>query len=173
MIPGHRSQHHPVRHSDRYVAQKARAQQAEQSPLLEPNGSLQLRRCQRRPQPLHLRHAQVLSLPPRRGLISPRPCRFDSALCVHKDHVSAVLDVDFAPTVKKLPSCLSSSHEQQGREFVSGSYDRTVRIFKYNSGRSREVRSSPPPHRSPSFVPFPASHLPLPPSPFLLIPLSS
>ncbi|EKX50159.1 hypothetical protein GUITHDRAFT_135342 [Guillardia theta CCMP2712] len=50
--------------------------------------------------------------------------KFDSALCVHKDHVSAVLDVDFAPT---------------GREFVSGSYDRTVRIFKYNAGRSREV----------------------------------
>lgn len=50
--------------------------------------------------------------------------RLDSALCVHTDHVSAVLDVDFAPT---------------GREFISGSYDRTVRIWRYNEGRSREV----------------------------------
>jgi WD repeat and SOF domain-containing protein 1 len=50
--------------------------------------------------------------------------RMDSAKCVHKDHVSAVMDVDFSPT---------------GREFVSGSYDRTVRIFRYNEGRSREV----------------------------------
>jgi WD repeat and SOF domain-containing protein 1 len=50
--------------------------------------------------------------------------KLDCALCVHTDHVSAVLDVDYAPT---------------GREFVSGSYDRTVRIWKYNEGRSREV----------------------------------
>mmetsp|Transcript_6052 Transcript_6052/g.14561 ORF Transcript_6052/g.14561 Transcript_6052/m.14561 type:complete len:445 (-) Transcript_6052:139-1473(-) len=50
--------------------------------------------------------------------------RMDFAKCVHKDHVSAVMDVDFSPT---------------GREFVSGSYDRTVRIFRYNEGRSREV----------------------------------
>jgi WD repeat and SOF domain-containing protein 1 len=38
--------------------------------------------------------------------------------------VSAVLDVDFSPT---------------GREFVTGSYDRTVRIFDHDQGRSREV----------------------------------
>ena len=50
--------------------------------------------------------------------------KMDSARCVHKDHVSAVMDVDFSPT---------------GREFVSGSYDRTLRIFRYNEGRSREV----------------------------------
>jgi hypothetical protein len=50
--------------------------------------------------------------------------KLDSALCVHKDFVSAVMAVDFAPT---------------GREFVAGSYDRSVRIFKYNEGRSREV----------------------------------
>lgn len=43
---------------------------------------------------------------------------------VHKDHVSAVLDVDYSPT---------------GREFVSGSYDRTVRIFPYDAGHSRDV----------------------------------
>lgn len=43
---------------------------------------------------------------------------------VHRDFVSAVMDVDFSPT---------------GREFVAGSYDRTVRIFPFNGGRSREV----------------------------------
>merc|ERR1712088_527293 len=43
---------------------------------------------------------------------------------VHMDHVSAVTCVDFAPT---------------GREFVSGSYDKTVRIFPVDKGRSREV----------------------------------
>ncbi|KAK1269380.1 Guanine nucleotide-binding protein subunit beta-like protein B [Acorus gramineus] len=60
--------------------------------------------------------------------------KLDEAKCVHKDHVSAVLhpqhmlhfrmDIDYSPT---------------GREFVTGSYDRTVRIFQYNSGRSREI----------------------------------
>lgn len=34
------------------------------------------------------------------------------------------MDLDFAPT---------------GREFVTGSYDRTVRIFPINAGKSREV----------------------------------
>jgi DDB1- and CUL4-associated factor 13 len=48
----------------------------------------------------------------------------DKALMVHKDHVSAVMDVAFSPT---------------GREFVSGSYDRTIRIFNTNSGRSRDM----------------------------------
>jgi WD repeat and SOF domain-containing protein 1 len=46
------------------------------------------------------------------------------ALNVHVDHVGAVLDVDYSPT---------------GREFVSGSYDKTIRIFKSDQGRSREV----------------------------------
>lgn len=46
------------------------------------------------------------------------------ALMIHKDHVGAVMDVSFSPT---------------GREFVSGSYDRTLRIFPANGGRSREV----------------------------------
>ncbi|XWS54141.1 hypothetical protein CRYUN_Cryun10bG0063500 [Craigia yunnanensis] len=50
--------------------------------------------------------------------------KLDEAKCVHKDHVSAVMDIDFSPT---------------GREFVTGSYDRTVRIFQYNGGHSREV----------------------------------
>ena len=42
-----------------------------------------------------------------------------SALTVHRDHVSAVLGVDYSPT---------------GRQFVSGSYDKTVqrdRDFRY------------------------------------------
>ena len=48
----------------------------------------------------------------------------DRPLNVHMDHVMAVLDVDYSPT---------------GTEFVSGSYDKTVRIFGADSGRSREV----------------------------------
>eukprot|EP01036_Dinobryon_divergens_P023440 gene23440-31786_t len=48
----------------------------------------------------------------------------DKALLIHKDHVSAVMDVSFSPT---------------GREFVSGGYDRIVRIFNSNDGRSRDA----------------------------------
>ncbi|CAI5968551.1 unnamed protein product [Closterium sp. NIES-65] len=47
-----------------------------------------------------------------------------TASLVHKDHVSAVMDIDYSPT---------------GREFVTGSYDRTVRIFPYDGIKSREV----------------------------------
>ncbi|XP_044259546.1 DDB1- and CUL4-associated factor 13 [Tribolium madens] len=43
---------------------------------------------------------------------------------VHMDHVGAVTSIDYAPT---------------GREFVSGSYDKTVRIFETNKGHSREI----------------------------------
>ena len=43
---------------------------------------------------------------------------------IHSDHVNAVICVDYSPT---------------GREFVSGSYDKTVRIFNSDEGRSREV----------------------------------
>lgn len=50
--------------------------------------------------------------------------RLASARNVHKDHVGAVMDVDFAPT---------------GKEFVTGSYDKTVRIFPADRGHSREV----------------------------------
>lgn len=58
-----------------------------------------------------------------------RPClsraeRLTQALMIHKDHVSAVMDVSFSPT---------------GQEFATGSYDRTVRVFPHRSGRSREV----------------------------------
>jgi WD repeat and SOF domain-containing protein 1 len=50
--------------------------------------------------------------------------RMDRALNVLKDHVSAVLDVDYSPT---------------GHEIVTGSYDRSIRIFRSNEGRSREI----------------------------------
>lgn len=40
------------------------------------------------------------------------------------DHVDAVTDVDYSPT---------------GKEFVAGSYDRTIRIFETDKGHSREV----------------------------------
>lgn len=43
---------------------------------------------------------------------------------VHMDHVEAVIDVDYSPT---------------GKEFVSGSYDKSIRIFEITKGRSREV----------------------------------
>ncbi|XP_067124022.1 DDB1- and CUL4-associated factor 13 [Centruroides vittatus] len=43
---------------------------------------------------------------------------------IHMDHISAVLDVDYSPT---------------GKEIVSGSYDKTIRIFPLTHGRSREI----------------------------------
>ena len=45
-------------------------------------------------------------------------------LYMHVDHINAVLDVDYSPT---------------GKEFVTGSFDKTVRIYRDNSRRSREV----------------------------------
>ncbi|CAI5471946.1 unnamed protein product [Closterium sp. Yama58-4] len=50
--------------------------------------------------------------------------KLSTASFMHKDHVSAVMDIDYSPT---------------GREFVTGSYDRTVRIFPYDGIKSREV----------------------------------
>jgi WD repeat and SOF domain-containing protein 1 len=50
--------------------------------------------------------------------------RMNISSCVHQDHVSAVMDIDYSPS---------------GREFVTGSYDRTVRIFPYNAGHNREI----------------------------------
>ena len=46
------------------------------------------------------------------------------ALNVLKDHVSAVMSVSFSPT---------------GQELVTGSYDRTVRLWDAREGRSRDV----------------------------------
>lgn len=49
---------------------------------------------------------------------------FKDPLKIHKGHVSAVLDVDWAPT---------------GEEFCSGSYDKTIRIFGEHKAASREI----------------------------------
>ena len=50
--------------------------------------------------------------------------RLGAALQVHHAHVGAVLDVDYSPT---------------GREFVSGSFDCTVRIWESDAAFSRDV----------------------------------
>jgi WD repeat and SOF domain-containing protein 1 len=50
--------------------------------------------------------------------------RLDSAVNILEDHVSAVICLDYSPT---------------GKEIVTGSYDRTVRIFPIDQGHAREV----------------------------------
>lgn len=50
--------------------------------------------------------------------------KMNRARNVHKDHVSAVLDLDYSPT---------------GTAFVSGAYDRSIRVFDIKNGRSREI----------------------------------
>ncbi|PHH69778.1 hypothetical protein CDD80_6503 [Ophiocordyceps camponoti-rufipedis] len=50
--------------------------------------------------------------------------RFDRALNVLKDHVAAVMDVEFSPT---------------GEELVTASWDRTVRLWSRDRGHSRDV----------------------------------
>jgi WD repeat and SOF domain-containing protein 1 len=50
--------------------------------------------------------------------------KMDRALNVFKDHVAAVMDVEFSPT---------------GEELVSASWDRTVRLWSRNRGHSRDV----------------------------------
>jgi len=50
--------------------------------------------------------------------------RLNRPMNVHMNHVDAVIDVDYSPT---------------GKEFVSGSYDKTIRIFETDKGHSREV----------------------------------
>lgn len=50
--------------------------------------------------------------------------KLTEALRVHKDFVNAVLDVDYSPT---------------GKEFVAASFDGTIRIFKSDDGRSRDI----------------------------------
>jgi len=50
--------------------------------------------------------------------------KLDRPVNVQMDHTGAVIDLDYSPT---------------GRELVSGSYDKTVRIWTTDSGRSREV----------------------------------
>ena len=48
--------------------------------------------------------------------------KLNRALNVLKDHVAAVMDVDYSPT---------------GEELVTGSYDRTIRIYRAREGHSR------------------------------------
>lgn len=50
--------------------------------------------------------------------------RLDKPIMIYKGHVGAVLDLSWSPT---------------GREFVSGSYDRSIRIFQTRSGGSRDL----------------------------------
>jgi WD repeat and SOF domain-containing protein 1 len=50
--------------------------------------------------------------------------RFDRALNVLKDHVAAVMDVEFSPT---------------GEELVTASWDRTVRLWTRDRGHSRDI----------------------------------
>ena len=50
--------------------------------------------------------------------------KLDRALNVLKDHVAAVMDVDFSPT---------------GEELVSASYDRTIRLWNRDRGHSRDI----------------------------------
>jgi WD repeat and SOF domain-containing protein 1 len=50
--------------------------------------------------------------------------KMDRALNVLKDHVAAVMDVDFSPT---------------GEELVTASYDRTIRLWNRATGYSRDI----------------------------------
>jgi WD repeat and SOF domain-containing protein 1 len=47
----------------------------------------------------------------------------DKIRMIHKDHILAILDIDYSPT---------------GKNFVTGSFDKTIRIFDINSGVSRD-----------------------------------
>ncbi|KAG7662953.1 sof1 [[Candida] subhashii] len=48
----------------------------------------------------------------------------NKSINIYKDHVAAIMDIDFSPT---------------GEELVTGSYDKTIRIFKTRSGHSRDI----------------------------------
>ena len=50
--------------------------------------------------------------------------KLDRALNIFKDHVAAVMDVDFSPT---------------GEELVTASYDRTIRMWDRKTGHSRDI----------------------------------
>ena len=82
--------------------------------------------------------------------------KMNRAMMVHKDHASAVYV--FIPQVASLAnvaivsnvtSCvlylclvfhrMDVAYSPTGREFVAGSYDRTIRIFNVRSTKSREV----------------------------------
>lgn len=50
--------------------------------------------------------------------------KLDTPVNVHIDHVGAILDINYSPT---------------GQEFVTGSFDKTIRIFPRDRSKSREV----------------------------------
>ena len=50
--------------------------------------------------------------------------KLESSLNVYKDHVAAVMDMDFSPT---------------GEELVTGSYGKTIRIFRAREGHLRDI----------------------------------
>ncbi|PFH38490.1 Sof1 family domain-containing protein [Besnoitia besnoiti] len=50
--------------------------------------------------------------------------KLSAPLMIHRDFVNAVLDVDYSPT---------------GQEFVAASFDGTIRMFKVDEARSRDV----------------------------------
>ena len=56
-------------------------------------------------------------------------CGKGSEHALAQDFTSAVMDVDYSPT---------------GRDFVAGSYDRSLRIFGHTGGHSREVSAATP-----------------------------
>ena len=47
----------------------------------------------------------------------------DKIRMIHKDHILAVLDIDYSPTCK---------------EFITWSFDKTIRIFNISEGFSRD-----------------------------------
>ncbi|XP_044756411.1 DDB1- and CUL4-associated factor 13 [Coccinella septempunctata] len=50
--------------------------------------------------------------------------RLNRPVNIHQDHVAAVTYIDYSPT---------------GKEFVTGSYDKTIRIFETDKGHSRDI----------------------------------
>ena len=50
--------------------------------------------------------------------------QMDKAIKIHKGHIGAVLSLDFSPT---------------GRQFVSGSFDKTIRLFGIEQGKAHQV----------------------------------
>lgn len=121
-----RSQHYPVRSERGAATKEGRPNHEEQQARLESHGGVQLHSGQR--------GLQVSKTAIRRGcvakiFISYSLYTFDTRklqtpLKVHFDHVSAVTDVDYSPT---------------GKEFVSASYDKTIRIYNAHHSHSRDI----------------------------------